>query len=292
MAVCAGAIRRYLFERGALPDRALTAAVPASLRVNGDATMNNQVMFMLTRLPTNIAAPLPRLAAARAASLEAKTLFADVKDLLTTDFSIIGAPLFISGIARLMAATHIANVLPGTFNVVISNVPGPRTPMYCAGVEALHYYPISIPYHGCALNITVESYVDSLDFGLVACRRTVPDVQSLADYVVEDFRALCEAETALARPEAVATIESCAAARPFDARGESRRPPRKTASYPRLYPGRGNVRARQTRVGKRRAREDRGESGGGAAGEGEETATGGKSAPAAAGPAPETVVET
>ena len=145
MAVCAGAIRRYLLERGALPDRALAAGVPASMRPIGDSTMNNQVMFMLSRLPTNVAAPLARLAAAHAAGQEAKTLFADVRDLLTTDFSIIGAPLVISGIARLMAATRVANVLPWSFNVVISNVPGPRTPMYCAGAEAVHYFPISIP---------------------------------------------------------------------------------------------------------------------------------------------------
>ena len=86
-------------------------------------------------------------------------------------------------------------------------MPGPRTPFYCAGAEAVHYFPISIPFHGCALNITVQSYLDTLDFGLIACRKTVPDVQSLADYVIEDFRALCEAEAALARPDAVATIE-------------------------------------------------------------------------------------
>jgi hypothetical protein len=177
------------------------------MRPIGDSTMNNQVMFTLSRLPTNVAAPLARLAAARVAGQEAKTLFADVRDLLTTDFSIIGAPLVISGIFRLMAATRAANVLPWSLNVVISNVPGPRTPFYCVGAEAVHYFPISIPFHGCALNITVQSYLDTLDFGLIACRKTVPDVQSLADYIADDFRALCEAETALGRPDAVATIE-------------------------------------------------------------------------------------
>jgi WS/DGAT/MGAT family acyltransferase len=207
MAVCAGAIRRYLLERAALPDLPLVAAVPASVRPIGDATINNQVMFTLARLPTNVSAPLPRLVAASAAGREAKTLFADVKDLLTTDFSIPGAPLVISGIARLMAATRVANVLPWSFNVLISNVPGPRTPMYCVGSEAVHYYPLSVPFHGCALNITVLSYLDRLEFGLTACRKTVPDAQTLADYIGEDFHALCEAATALARPDAVAMIE-------------------------------------------------------------------------------------
>ena len=207
MAVCAGALRRYLAEHGALPKAALAAGMPASTRASGDALINNQVTFTLVRLPTNIAAPLPRLAAARTAGQEAKNLFADVRDLLTTDVSIIGAPLFLTGLARLLTAARVANFLPWWFNVVISNVPGPRKPVYCAGAPAQHYFPLSLPYHGCALNITVHSYLDHLDFGLVACRRTVPDVQSIADYMVEDFNALREAHEALNCPGAVEQIE-------------------------------------------------------------------------------------
>lgn len=80
--------------------------------------------------------------------------------------------------------------------------------MYCAGAPATHYFPVSIPYHGCALNITVQSYLDQLDFGLVACSETVPDAQRIADFIVEDFAAMREANTLQGRPEAVDAITS------------------------------------------------------------------------------------
>jgi WS/DGAT/MGAT family acyltransferase len=207
MAVCAGALRRYLEERGALPGAPLAAAMPVSLRPPGDAKINNQVMFTFSRLPTHVPSPLPRFAAARAANGEAKTLFADLRDFMTTDISILGAPLIVTAAARLVAATRAADRLPWWFNVIISNVPGPRSPMYCAGAAADHYFPVSVPFHGCALNITVHSYLDWLDFGLIACRRSVPDVQSIADYIAEDFFALRAAAEALARPDAIGVIE-------------------------------------------------------------------------------------
>src|SRR5208283_1770752 len=145
----------------------------------------------------------PRLAAARLAAQEAKGLFADVRDLLTTDISIVGAPLIITALGRLMAGTRAYNFVRPLFNVVISNVPGPRTPMYCAGAPATHYFPVSIPFHGCALNITVQSYLDQLDFGLIACSEIVPDAQRIADYIAEDFEAMREANEALKASEAI-----------------------------------------------------------------------------------------
>jgi WS/DGAT/MGAT family acyltransferase len=207
MSVCAGALRRYLKERNALPQAPLAAAMPASLRPPGDAKINNQVVFTFTRLPTHVPQPLPRFAAARAASAEAKTLFADLRDFMTTDISILGAPLVISAAAKLISATRAADRVPWWFNVVISNVPGPRSSMYCAGSAAVHYFPVSVPYHGCALNITVHSYLDWLDFGLIACRRSVPEAQSIADYIAEDFLALSAAQEALAREDAIRVFE-------------------------------------------------------------------------------------
>jgi len=212
LAVCAGSVRRYLIEHSALPDKPLTAGVPASLRALGDAKLNNQVVFTLSRLPTDVAEPLPRLAASQAAAKEAKNLFADMRDLLTTDISILGAPLVVMGLTRLWAGARAANYLWPFFNVVISNVPGPRQTMYCVGASATHYFPVSIPYHGCALNITVQSYLDQLDFGLIACSETVPDAQRVADLIVEDFAAMRKAEADLNRPEAIETI--AIAARP------------------------------------------------------------------------------
>ncbi len=205
LALSAGALRRYLIDHHALPGAPLIAGVPASLRAPGDGTLNNQVVFSLSRLPTDVPDPLPRLAAARLAAEEAKGLFADVRDLLTTDISIAGAPLIITALARLMAGARAYNAMR-FFNVVISNVPGPREPMYCVGAPATHYFPVSIPFHGCALNITVQSYLDQLDFGLIACSETVPDAQSIADYIADDFEAMRKANEALSGPDAIQTI--------------------------------------------------------------------------------------
>ncbi len=72
--------------------------------------------------------------------------------------------------------------------------------MYCVGAPATHYFPVSIPYHGCALNITVQSYLDQLDFGLIACSETVPDAQRIADFIVEDFAAMRKADAESERP--------------------------------------------------------------------------------------------
>src|SRR5208282_5461314 len=206
LALCAGALRRYLAEHAALPEKPLTAGVPVSVRPPGNAQLNNQVLFTLSRLPTDVAEPLPRLAAAKAAGQEAKNLFADMRDLVTTDISILGAPLFVIVLTRLWAGARAANYLLPFFNVAISNVPGPKQTMYCVGAPATHYFPVSIPYHGCALNITVQSYLDQLDFGLIACSETVPGAQSIADFIVEDFAAMRKADADLSRPWAIETI--------------------------------------------------------------------------------------
>ena len=123
----------------------MTAGVPASLRPLGDAKLNNQVIFTLSKLPTDVAEPLQRLAAAKAAGQEAKNLFADLREFVTTNVSIIGAPLVIMGIARLWAGARAANYVWPFFNLVVSNVPGPREPFYCVGAKATHYFPLSIP---------------------------------------------------------------------------------------------------------------------------------------------------
>jgi hypothetical protein len=109
---------------------------------------------------------------------------------LPTDFPSLGAPWLLSGLAALAGRAKLAERLPALINVLISNVPGPQFPLYFAGARLATYYPVSIPAHGGALNMTVQSYNGSLEFGLTACRRALPDVGDLADYVVEEHRAL------------------------------------------------------------------------------------------------------
>jgi WS/DGAT/MGAT family acyltransferase len=230
LALTAGALRRYLAGRNALPEKPLTAGMPASIRPLGDAQLNNQVVFTLAHLPTNVAEPLPRLEAARAAGQEAKDLFADMREFVTTNVSILGAPLVVMGLARLWAGARAANYVWPFSNLVVSNVPGPRKPIYCVGAKATHYFPLSIPFHGGALNVTVQSYCDTLDFGLIACSETVPDAQKIADFLVEDFAAMKKADAEFARPDIVQKIAVALAAKPAStpkpiALGEVKPPP-------------------------------------------------------------------
>jgi diacylglycerol O-acyltransferase len=207
LAVSAGALRRYLGARRALPTQSLIAGVPVSLREPGDTELNNQVGAVLCSLATDIADPFERLAAITASSRASKDSFSDVKGIWPTKLSFFGAPILASGFARLVGGTRVFDVLPSMMNVVVSNVPGPRQPMYCAGVRALHYFPVSIPYHSCALNITTQSYLDNIDFGLIACRAAVPDVQVIADYLVEEMAKLTRATEAVQAASGIEVIE-------------------------------------------------------------------------------------
>jgi WS/DGAT/MGAT family acyltransferase len=193
MAISAGALRRYLESRKALPDGPLIAAVPVSLRKAGNADMNNQVTAMLCNLATDIADPIRRLEAIVASSTDSKKRLEDIRDVIRTDMTWLGAPIIITGMARLMGQAKLAEQLPAIVNVLISNVPGPKEPLYCAGAKMVHYFPVSIPSNGSVLNITVQSYRDNLDFGLIACRAAVPDIEKLVEFLIDEFERLKKA---------------------------------------------------------------------------------------------------
>jgi WS/DGAT/MGAT family acyltransferase len=193
MAVCGGALRRYLEEKNDLPAQPLVAFVPVSLRQPGNTDMSNQVFGMLCSIATDVADPLERLKAINAASSSAKQLTGKIKDLAPRDFALFGAPFFLQGLIGLYGRSKIADSLPPAANVTISNVPGPQQALYLAGAKLLTLYPVSIPAHGVGLNITVQSYCGSLDFGFTACRRTVPDIRKLGDFHVDALRELVDA---------------------------------------------------------------------------------------------------
>jgi diacylglycerol O-acyltransferase / wax synthase len=185
MAVCSGALRRYLQEKGQLPDKPLIAGVPISLREPGDTRQNNQVSGMLCQIATDIADPAERLAAIVKSSSQAKQLAGTFRDAVPQDFAFVGAPILLQLVMLVYGRSGLADRLPMPMNVTISNVPGPPMPLYCAGAKVTALHPVSIAAHGAALNITVQSYMDALNFGLTADRRAVPDVGRLGDYLVE-----------------------------------------------------------------------------------------------------------
>lgn len=229
MAICAGALKRYLADYDCMPAKPLIAGVPVSLREAGNTDANNQVSMMLVNLATNIDDPIERLMAINASANLGKKLQGNVRGAMPTDFPSLGVPWLMSGLVSLYGRSRLANRLPPIANVAISNVPGPQFPLYFAGARLAGFFPVSIPGHGIALNMTVQSYNGLLEVGLTACRRALPDVADLADYVVEEHRklkALIDArEPAVAEALAAPAVAAVTAAAP----AAKKAPRRKTA---------------------------------------------------------------
>ena len=204
MATTAGALRSYLKDNNELPAKPLTAAVPVSLRAEGDTTSNNQVSMVTMGLATNVKDPLERLRKIHELSANTKAKMSRFKAAIPTDFPLPAAPWLMSAVASLFSRSRLANVMPPLANLVISNVAGIPVQLYFAGAKVVSYYPVSIPAHSMALNVTVQSYNGRLDYGLIACRRAVPDVNDLADALLAEHRVLLE----LARAQMPAPVEA------------------------------------------------------------------------------------
>ena len=178
--LCSTALRRHFGRDGSLPRQSLIAAVPVTLRDEGDTRSDNQASMTLVSLGTHIADPMRRLAHIKAATKSMKATLAGVKNILPTDFPSIGVPWLMPAAVALYGRAKAADRLPPLANVVISNVPGPPMALYLAGAKMLTNFPCSIVVHGVALNITVQSYNQSLDFGLMADAAAMPEVRELA----------------------------------------------------------------------------------------------------------------
>ncbi len=187
LAICAGALRKYLEVQKALPKKPLIAMVPVSLRGETDAG-GNQVSLLLANLATNLRDPLKRLARIVQSTTDAKNRLSSMPRLQKLAHGI--ASISTMGPAMLIGS---ARQHP-TFNVIISNVPGPRETLYLNGARLEEVYPVSIPTQYLALNITISGYGDNLGFGYIACRRSVPALQRMLDYTDE---AIAELEQAL-----------------------------------------------------------------------------------------------
>ncbi len=190
LAICSGALRRWFAAHGPLPRKSLVAAVPISLRAAGDGTANTQASMSLVSLGTHLADPAARLAHVKAAGTSMKATIGSMRGLLPTDFPSLGVPWLIEGLASIYGRAGLADRIPPVANVTISNVPGPTVPLWLAGAKLLADYPISIVVHGVALNITVQSYHESLDIGIVACARAMPEAAELAAHIEAAFREL------------------------------------------------------------------------------------------------------
>lgn len=188
LAMCGGALRGYLDELGELPDASLTAMVPVSLRKEGEEEQANAVGAIIATLGTDLADPAQRVEAIRDSVRAARKVMGELSPLQVLAMS--GAN--IAGLTPGLLPGYSGRTRP-PFNLVISNVPGPRSTMYWNGARLDGFYPASIALDGQAMNITISTNVRNLEFGVVACRTSVPSVQRIIHHL-ED--ALAELERA------------------------------------------------------------------------------------------------
>lgn len=180
LAICATVLRRFLLEMDALPDKPLVAAIPVSLRAEGDQGGGNQVAMILASLATDIADPAERFQTVVASAQSARVHLQGMSSP-----AIMAHGTMLMGPFAVQSLTGRLGKARPNFNVVISNVPGPKNTLYFQGAELLASYPVSIPMHGMALNITLQSYADTLNFGFVGCSKTLPHLQHMALYAAD-----------------------------------------------------------------------------------------------------------
>jgi diacylglycerol O-acyltransferase / wax synthase len=193
LAVCAGALRRFLDARGDVPDKPLLAAIPASVRGRDQrGVMGNRVSAMFATLATQLDDPTDRLFAARDVMSGAKQMHEDIGGNTLHEWAEMAAPVMFSRgmrlYERLVQGRH-----PPIVNLIVSNVPGPSFPLYCAGARLVSLFPLGPVLAGTGLNITVLSYLDSVGFGLIGCREIVPDIDDIAAAVPDALAELVKA---------------------------------------------------------------------------------------------------
>jgi diacylglycerol O-acyltransferase len=184
LAGVAGGLRTFMDERGEVPDRALVAMVPVSTRDSGDgAALGNQVSGMLVSLATDVDDPVLRLDAIAESSRVAKDQQQLHGGRLVSDLAQIAAPGLVSRVARAVAGTKLFDHLRPPFNVTVSGVKGPDFPLFCAGSRVASMFPVGPIAEGIGLNVTIFSYLDQLQFGLLSCRKLLPELDELATHI-------------------------------------------------------------------------------------------------------------
>ena len=189
LAMCSGAVRAYLLDHDALPDTTLVSMVPVGLNAKSAGSASdkggNAVGAVMVKLGTDLADPADRLKLIHRSMLTGKEALGSMTPVQILAMSAIGmAPSIVTPMLRLHG------IVRPPFNLIISNVPGPKKPLYMNGARMVGTYPLSIPIQGMALNITCNSYDQDMDFGLTGCRRSVPHLQRLLTHLDDEVAAL------------------------------------------------------------------------------------------------------
>jgi WS/DGAT/MGAT family acyltransferase len=189
LALCGGALRRYLLDAGRLPDESLIANVPVSVREAGDgAGVGNAITFLYSSLGTDVADPVERIRAIQASTRLGKERLPQVGGIAMDAYTaVLMAPFMGQAILGFGGRGRPAS------NVVISNVPGPAEPRYLDGSRLEEIYPVSLLFNGQALNITAVSYDGEFNIGFTGCRDSIPSLQRIAVHAGEELEALEQA---------------------------------------------------------------------------------------------------
>jgi diacylglycerol O-acyltransferase len=190
LAMCGGALRNYLSTYSTLPKNSLVANIPVSIRSSDAADDGgNAISALQVTLGTNIKSAKGRLDAVKESTNAAKARLSAMTKLEIEAHTILSNLPLLAG-----QVSGLDGRVPVLFNVVVSNVPGPQEALYLNGAELMAIYPVSLIWHGYAMNITVQSYNGNMDFGIIACRESAPKVQRMLDFL-EDTLAEIEAES-------------------------------------------------------------------------------------------------
>jgi diacylglycerol O-acyltransferase len=183
LAGVAGGLQRVLAERGEAVDRPLVAMVPVSTRPEGEGdegTLGNQISAMLVSLATDEDDPVRRLAAIATSTRVAKEQEQLHRGRLVGHLAQMAAPGMVSRLARALSGTKIFDWVSPPFNVMVSGVKGPDFSLFCAGSRVAAMFPVGPITEGVGLNVTILSYLDQLHFGLLGCRKLLPELDQLA----------------------------------------------------------------------------------------------------------------
>ena len=196
--------------------------VPVSVRTGAETdTFQNRVSALLADLATNEADPVKRLRRVQESMTSAKEDFKAIPAETLQDYTQFSPPAVAARAMRMYSRLRIADRMNPPFNLIISNVPGPTTPLYSAGARLRHFYPVSAITDGQGLNMTVQSYNGNLDFGFISCRELVPDLWTMADHLQASMQELLGAARA-ATGEAAPASPPTVAAKPSGTRTATR----------------------------------------------------------------------
>lgn len=202
LALCTGTLRHYMQSHDELPDVPLVATCPVSVRPDGETTIGNKVSAMFTSLPTQLDDAAERVRVIQECTKGAKAEHKAVGADMLQNWAEYAAPNTFNLASRLYSSLGLAANHRPVHNVIISNVPGPPFALYYAGAKMVAAYPMGPAMEGVGLNVTVFSYMDSVDFGFMADRELVKDVWEMADFVKP---ALAELKAAAGLPTESAT---------------------------------------------------------------------------------------